>query len=314
MDDEKSPFFNICYEQICDQYYYGLFGDFKLIIDTNTGYFNATKLCADGGKYLFHWLRNKESKALIKYLCENSDRVHSDDQFFKTVKGAKDNVYNKIISGTYLPKELILSIAIWISKDFYVKVYSIVENYFVREFNENYEKDAKRLKDRVDQIEHENERLRSELVESEHRSDRLELENDGLRIEKTLLDTMTRKYRIQIERFRNDVAPKTDRDDTLNALVVVEKKNDDEKHPYYAVRCQRRAFARTMRNLKKRFPNCKVVYEISYNPNAVNLYNRMKERLRYVQSRSNHFNVKDFDRFKRDVEKLIPKLDASGPL
>jgi len=33
------------YECIKDTFYYGLFGDFKLVIDKATGYFNATKLC-----------------------------------------------------------------------------------------------------------------------------------------------------------------------------------------------------------------------------------------------------------------------------
>jgi hypothetical protein len=37
------------YEHIKDTFYYGLFGDFKLVIDKNTGYFNATKLCIEGG-------------------------------------------------------------------------------------------------------------------------------------------------------------------------------------------------------------------------------------------------------------------------
>ncbi|CCU56403.1 N1R/p28-like protein [Mythimna separata entomopoxvirus 'L'] len=36
---------DIYYENIKDSFYYGLFDDFKLIIDKNTGYFNATKLC-----------------------------------------------------------------------------------------------------------------------------------------------------------------------------------------------------------------------------------------------------------------------------
>jgi hypothetical protein len=41
---------DVCFEQIQDQYWYGLYGDFKIIIDKDTGYFNATKLCQDGGK------------------------------------------------------------------------------------------------------------------------------------------------------------------------------------------------------------------------------------------------------------------------
>lgn len=36
---------DICYEQIKDNFYYGKFGDFKLVIDKDTGCFNATKLC-----------------------------------------------------------------------------------------------------------------------------------------------------------------------------------------------------------------------------------------------------------------------------
>jgi hypothetical protein len=38
------------YEHIKDTYYYGLFGDFRLVIDKRTGYFNATKLCNQGNK------------------------------------------------------------------------------------------------------------------------------------------------------------------------------------------------------------------------------------------------------------------------
>lgn len=38
------------YECIKDTFYHGVFGDFKLVIDKATGYFNATKLCINGGK------------------------------------------------------------------------------------------------------------------------------------------------------------------------------------------------------------------------------------------------------------------------
>lgn len=65
---------DVCYEQIKDNFWYGLFGDFKLIIDKTTGYFNATKLCKDGGKQLKHWLENKHSKELIAYMSWNSGR------------------------------------------------------------------------------------------------------------------------------------------------------------------------------------------------------------------------------------------------
>lgn len=50
---------DICFEPIKDEYYYGYFGGFKLIINSKNGFFNATKLCATGGKQFNNWLQNK---------------------------------------------------------------------------------------------------------------------------------------------------------------------------------------------------------------------------------------------------------------
>jgi hypothetical protein len=40
---EKVSLTECIYECIKDAFYYGLFGDFKLVIDKATGYFNATR-------------------------------------------------------------------------------------------------------------------------------------------------------------------------------------------------------------------------------------------------------------------------------
>ena len=58
------------YENIKDTFYYGLFGDFRLVIDKNTGYFNATKLCVEGGKEFRLWKVLEKSKRLIEYYQE----------------------------------------------------------------------------------------------------------------------------------------------------------------------------------------------------------------------------------------------------
>src|SRR3978361_2023073 len=57
----------VCYEQITENFWYAMFGEFKLIIDRNTGYFNATKLCQDGGRRFRDWTRNKTSKELLEF-------------------------------------------------------------------------------------------------------------------------------------------------------------------------------------------------------------------------------------------------------
>jgi hypothetical protein len=63
----ENTLIDICFEHIKDTFYYGLFGDFKLVIDKSTGYFNATKLCADGGKRLHDWSRLEKSKNMVDY-------------------------------------------------------------------------------------------------------------------------------------------------------------------------------------------------------------------------------------------------------
>jgi dihydroorotase len=58
---------DVCYKQIKDNFYYGLFGDFKLVIDKSTGCFNATKLCNFGIKKFKHWTTLEKSKRLLTY-------------------------------------------------------------------------------------------------------------------------------------------------------------------------------------------------------------------------------------------------------
>lgn len=55
------------YECIKDTFYHGLFGDFKLVIDKSTGYFNATKLCIEGGKHFRQWKVLEKSKRMVEY-------------------------------------------------------------------------------------------------------------------------------------------------------------------------------------------------------------------------------------------------------
>ncbi|CCU55685.1 N1R/p28-like protein [Choristoneura biennis entomopoxvirus] len=123
---------DVCYEQIKDQYYYGLFGDFKLVIDKNTGCFNATKLCNLGGKKYYHWKLLDRSKNLIQYVENFYQRDHVAN--FYEIKKSNNNEINKQITGQYVPKEIILDIASWISIEFYMKCNDVIINYYKNEF------------------------------------------------------------------------------------------------------------------------------------------------------------------------------------
>jgi hypothetical protein len=117
---------------IKDTFYYGLFGDFKLVIDKSTGYFNATKLCEKGGKEYKKWSRLEKSKKMVEYY-QNSWGPHVAPSYLYEVKLQNNDRLNKRITGTYVPKELILDIASWVSIEFYDKCNRIVVNYFVEE-------------------------------------------------------------------------------------------------------------------------------------------------------------------------------------
>ena len=110
----------ICYEQIRDNYWYGAFNEFKLVMMKDNGWVNATKLCKDGGKFLKNWLANKDSKAIIKSL-EFREQAYGNTQLdenalgdpsagipaeasivCKFVKTVNHTEVDKVISGTYI--------------------------------------------------------------------------------------------------------------------------------------------------------------------------------------------------------------------
>ena len=152
---------NCIYEHIKDTFYYGLFGDFRLVIDKSTGFFNATKLCDQGGKNLFHWKRLEKSKRMVEYY-QRSCRSDLSGSFLYEVKLQNNDNLNKQITGTYVPQELILEIASWVSIEFYDKCNKIILNYFVNEFKK-MNKSA--LEEKIKQIEQLEEQMESLSLE-----------------------------------------------------------------------------------------------------------------------------------------------------
>jgi predicted GIY-YIG superfamily endonuclease len=105
---------DICYEQIKDNFYYGKFGEFTLVVDKNTGCFNATKLCTDGGKLFKNWTRLDRAKDLITfYLKENNENSGSLMGLYE-IKGGNKNVISAKTTGQYVPECLLPNIIEWI--------------------------------------------------------------------------------------------------------------------------------------------------------------------------------------------------------
>lgn len=150
MENIELSLSDICFEHIKDTFYYGLFGDFKLVIDKATGYFNATKLCIEGGKEYKKWSRLEKSKKIVEYYKKLGAR--SGPQLYEVLLQNNDEL-NKQITGTYVPKELILDIASWVSIEFYDKCNKIIIDYFVQESQQKMEQltlENKNLKEELE--------------------------------------------------------------------------------------------------------------------------------------------------------------------
>ena len=117
---------DICYKQIIDKFWYGLYGDFILTIDKSTGCFNATTLCQNCGKNFNDWLQRKRSTELIEYFKEKLSISNPNAQIMYTIAEDKNETYKTIVSGTYIREEFILDITCWISREFFSKITKIV--------------------------------------------------------------------------------------------------------------------------------------------------------------------------------------------
>lgn len=124
------PLSVMCYQCIKDSFYYGMFGDFKIVIDKDTGYFNATKLCEQGGKNYETWTSLDKTKNMISYYYESKI---TEMYIGYVIEGNEEDELIKQITGTYVPKELFLEIASWVSFDFYDKCNDIIIN-FIKDF------------------------------------------------------------------------------------------------------------------------------------------------------------------------------------
>ena len=112
----------IVFEKINDDYGYGKYGEFEVIIDLKTGYINATKLCKYGGKRFRDWLKNSESKNLVQEFtnCLGIPK----EKLLQTRTGVPNN-----LRGTYVHPDLIPHIASWVSPRFCIMISRIINDW-----------------------------------------------------------------------------------------------------------------------------------------------------------------------------------------
>ena len=123
----------VTFEPINEKYSNARYGEFDVIMDMTTGYINATKLCAQGGKRFDNWLENKSSRELMKEL---EDTINLSLENNKKISISVSCGYYGYLRGRYVHPDLIPHIASWVSSKFAIKVSKII-NEWVQASQEN---------------------------------------------------------------------------------------------------------------------------------------------------------------------------------
>lgn len=140
----------VSFEPINEKYSKARYGEFDVIMDMVTGYINATKLCAQGGKRLKNWTANNYSRELMK---EMEDTINLSLENNKKISFLVTGGQNRILTGTYVHPDLIPHIACWVSTKFAIKVSKII-NEWVQASQENKNRYWNEMGDSFNQSKH----------------------------------------------------------------------------------------------------------------------------------------------------------------
>ena len=303
---------NLAYESINDKYSKAKYGDFDVIMDMSNGYINATKLCADGGKLMKNWLKNDSTKSMITYY--KSRWLGLEPPTFVINGGQIPE-----ITGTYVHPDIIPHIASWVSVEFAFKVSKIVNEFLVREREEEIRRltgdkcrlekmldEAKQQRD-VDREEYKqrdeyNKRMLQKMIDQNEKTHNklddtqktLDITNKKLdkadyaneELQNTLDVVVTR-----LEIVADEIVKPSKRIEVHEQFVVM-KLNEPTPNNVFKVFCsQNRNVVKAKSNILKEYPNATVFLEITPSPNSKNFLHNLKD-LYGTTDKDNHAKLK----------------------
>ena len=311
-----------------NDFYWGNYGNFKVLIMKSNGYINATKLCQDGGKEFSNWKQNYSSKALMNAL-ENSEHLRG-------IPGTKITILNLSgipeVRGTYVHLHLVPHIGSWISPEYAVKVGEVMTAYHKREEVEKnaklraeiFEKDDKisklekmltrieqNIKDNAGGVSEMSEMMKGLKLDNEithtalnevkyeldETNDKLDMANDKLDAaedslmvaNKNIVTTM-----IKLGHAAEDRVVKAVHGGKLHTFAIMKYNDTDSEFAYHALRRQKTSMAGTINKFTKLYPDATKLVNIDYNPNAILMFNVVKDKLKAnLDINHNNFNIVD---------------------
>ena len=270
------------YEKIDNVYSKAKYAGFDVIMNMETGYINATKLCADGGKLMKNWVRNDGNKELVEFFEKN--QINNEPVLI--------NVTNYgVLRGTYVHPKLIPHIASWVSPEFAYKVSEIVNNFLIREkedeirklsgdkckLQEMLEKSDKRreeaekraekmLQDMKDQ----NDKTHAKLDDTKKTLDKADIDNHKIK-------TTLNRVEARVEKIVEEVVPPAKQISLHEQFGIMKLNNKDCKHQFKVYCTQARGVAQAKHLILKTHPNAELFLEIKPNANAKNFLHKLKE-------------------------------------
>ena len=199
----------LCSTHIKYSFYSGLLDNVTIVADKVTGYFNAVKLCEQSGQEYKKWVRLDRSETMLKYYTGSSDHYKVYDVKFSQKTEDQDKLYSQI-TGTYIPSELILDLASWIS----TKLYDDCIKFFIDNMDHSIE--HRQLVCKLEEVERQMDQLTIVVDQKEKYIDELEeVVNNN---QKPTVDNQKTITRQTIQDDINSLATKRDR------LVIVKRK------------------------------------------------------------------------------------------
>jgi len=288
------------------EYGYGKYGEFQVIIMKENGYINASKLCEIGNKQYKNWVRNDSSQELI----ETAKRMIYEKTGEETEVTIKMINLSIKLRGTYAHPDLIVHIASWVSSEFAMKVSGIVNNYIASKYegkimqkenaiielnlifaqirkqndklSQQNEEIKEELKETRDELKEEREQAKlrhDEMIEKQNkllkRISTLKQQNNELLNSVTNLESQNVQIQDTLAKTLKDRVPKTISKTKDEYLAVI--KNKPNGNTYYIIRRQRNSIKSTIYKYMSENKGSQLIY-ISWNPNAVNNYIRLKEK------------------------------------
>jgi FtsZ-binding cell division protein ZapB len=303
---DKNNIMNIIFKDINDDYAWAKYGDFKVIIMKENGYINATKICNDAKtkngtkKELKHWKENSVTKDLMKEI-NGSVGYPTDPLFINIVKGPNE------LRGTYAHPDLIPHIASWASPQFAVRVSKILNKYFIKKALKEKEKEIKKKDDKIDKLNVKVDELltnNKELITNnkelltgnkELLSGNKELLTKNKKMDKRIKRLLTKNDDLydqneeilnKVDTISNDRVVTTGDSNNDHMLIIIKNNDnpeefdeDDILYDYHALRLMKKSYKQRLIGHKNRHPNMDILMKISYSPNAMNLWTRIKQKL-----------------------------------